>query len=192
VTPIDPIAVAALVTRILNQLGIIHTIGGSIAASFAGEPRSTVDIDVVAALDDTQVAGMVAALSPAFYIDEDAVTRAVRTRTSVNLIHHATLLKVDVFVAGGTPIDAEQLGRRLLVRLADGTELPIHPPEDILLQKLRGFRLGGETSDRQWRDVVAIVRVQGQRLDREYLRRQGEALGVADLLQRAIGGDAVA
>jgi hypothetical protein len=188
-TPVDPIAVAVLVTRALAQLGILHTIGGSIAASFAGEPRSTVDIDVVAALDDAQVAGMVAALSPEFYVDEDAVRRAVRSRTSVNLIHHATMLKVDVFVAGGTPVDAEQLQRRLLVTLPDGTVLPIHPPEDILLQKLRWFRLGGERSDRQWRDVLAIVRVQGRRLDREYLRRQAAALEVEDLLERAVGAD---
>jgi hypothetical protein len=189
-TTVDPLAVAALVTRVLEQLGIVHTIGGSIAASFAGEPRSTVDIDIVAALDDARVDAMVAALSREFYIDEDAVRRAVRNRTSVNLIHHATMLKVDVFVAGGTPVDAEQLERRLVVRLADGTTLPIHPPEDILLQKLRWFRLGGEASDRQWRDVLAIVRVQGNRLDRKYLRRQAEALGVEGLLERALGGGA--
>lgn len=62
----------------------------------------------------------------------------------------------------------------------------MHPPEDILLQKLRWFRLGGETSDRQWRDVVGIVRVQGPSLDRRYLRDQAPALGVADLLDRAL------
>jgi len=135
--PTDPIAVAVRVTQVLDTLGILHTVGGSIAASFAGEPRSTVDIDVVAALADHDVASLVAALAPDFYVDEDAVRRAVRTRTSVNFIDNATMLKVDLFVAGGTPIDAEQLQRRLLVALGDDVMLPIHPPEDILLQKLR-------------------------------------------------------
>src|SRR5688572_28059092 len=153
-TPVDPIAVAAVVVDVLERLGITNTIGGSIAASFAGEPRSTVDIDVVAALEESQVAPLVAALSPDFYVDEDAVRRAIRNRSSVNVIHNATMLKVDIFVAGGTPLDAEQLARRLWIRLADGTELPIHPPEDILLQKLRWFQLGGSVSDRQWRDIV--------------------------------------
>lgn len=124
------------------------------------------------------------ALSPEFYVDEGAVRRAVRNRTSVNLIHHATSLKVDIFVAGGTPLDAEQLRRRLWVRLDNGVELPIHPPEDILLQKLRWYRLGGDVFDRQWRDIVGIVRVQGAELDRTYLQRQARVIRVEDLLDR--------
>lgn len=185
-TPTDPIQVALRVTRVLDALGLDHTIGGSIAASFAGEPRSTVDIDVVVACVEREVAALVAALAKDFYVDEDAVRRAVRNRTSVNLIDNATMLKVDLFVAGGTPLDAEQLQRRLLVSLGNGAVLPIHPPEDILLQKLRWFRLGGEVSDRQWRDVLGIVRVQGDRLDLGYLRRQAPVLAVSDLLERVL------
>jgi hypothetical protein len=185
-TRVDPIAVALRVTRVLDALGIAHSIGGSIASSFAGEPRSTVDIDVVAALAATDVAAFVAALSPDFYVDEDAVRRAVRGHTSVNLIDNATMFKVDVFIAGGTVVDAEQLQRRLVVAVGDGMELPIHTPEDILLQKLRWFRLGGEVSDRQWRDILAIVRVQGERLDRAYLDRQAARLGVEDLLDHVL------
>jgi hypothetical protein len=52
--PVDPIAVALAVTRALDALGIVHTIGGSIAGSIAGEPRSTIDIHVVAALRESR------------------------------------------------------------------------------------------------------------------------------------------
>ena len=83
-TGIDPIAVAAAVAQILDALGIANTIGGSIASSFAGEPRSTIDIDLVAAIADAQVPALVAALSPAFYVDEGALRRAVRTHGTAN------------------------------------------------------------------------------------------------------------
>jgi hypothetical protein len=180
----DPIAVAVAVAQILDALGILHTVGGSLASSFAGEPRSTVDIDIVAAVDATQVDALVAALTPAFYVDEDAVRRAIRDRGSVNLIHQATQLKVDLFVAGGTPLDDQQLRRRKAV-IVGGRTIHIHPPEDILLQKLRWYRSGGEASDRQWRDILGIVRVQADALDRPYLIENAPLLGVADLLERA-------
>jgi hypothetical protein len=184
---IDPIRVALEVTRALDALGIANTVGGSIASSYAGEPRSTVDIDVVAAIRSEHVPALVAALSGTFYLDEDAVRRAVRESSSTNLIHLASMFKVDLFVAGGTPLDAQQIARRVAVPVEEGVTIHIHPPEDILLQKLRWYRRGREVSDRQWRDVRGIVRVQGARLDVGYLRQHAPALGVSDLLERALG-----
>lgn len=183
---VDPIDTALAVGRRLDALGILYTVGGSIASSFAGEPRATIDIDIVAAIDEGHVDALVAALSPEFYVDADALRRAIQARSSANLIHQPTQLKVDLFVAGGTPLDMRQLARRLAVDLGDGRCLYVHPPEDILLQKLRWYRLGGESSDRQWRDIIAIVRVQGRRLDLPYLRESAAILAVSDLLARAL------
>jgi hypothetical protein len=184
---IDPIAIAVGVVRVLDSLGIASTVGGSIASSFAGEPRSTIDIDIVAAIETAHVPALADALAPDFYLDAEALARAVRNRGTTNLIHLASMVKVDLFIAGGTPLDAQQLERRLLMPVRENATLPVHPPEDILLQKLRWFRKGGETSDRQWRDVLGIVRVQGERLDLVYLRQNAPVLDVADLLERAIG-----
>jgi len=181
----DPIAVTVVVTDVLDRLGALHTIGGSLASSFAGEPRSSVDIDIVVALTAAQVTPLVAALAPDFYVDEDAVRRAVRDRGAVNLIHHASHFKVDLFIAGGTPLDLQQLQRRQAVLVA-GRTIHVHPPEDILLQKLRWYTAGGGTSDRQWRDIRGIVRVQGDALDRTYLRENAPVLGVTELLERAL------
>jgi nucleotidyltransferase AbiEii toxin of type IV toxin-antitoxin system len=184
--PVDPLAVAWAISRALESIGVVHTIGGSLAASFAGEPRSTVDIDIVAALEDFHVDHLVAALSGAFYIDEASVRRAIRERSSTNLIHNDTQLKVDLFVAGGTPLDTQQLARRRSVDVGAGRVLPVHPPEDILLQKLRWYQMGGRSSDRQWRDIQGIIRVQGARLDRDYLREHAPALGIDALLADAL------
>ena len=182
---VDAITIALQVTSALDALGVVHTIGGSIASSMAGEPRSTIDVDIVVDLRAEHVPGLVAALQQDFYLDETALQRAVADLSSANLIHHETSIKIDLFIAGGTPLDRQQLARRLRVDVG-GRTLHVHPPEDILLQKLRWYRKGGEVSDRQWRDVVGIVRVQGTRLDRTYLYSQAPVLGVADLLDRAL------
>ena len=136
-------------------------------------------------MDESHIGALVARLDDEFYVSADALTRAVRERRSANLIHHVTQVKVDLFIAGGTPLDASQIARRREVEIA-GRRLFVHPPEDILLQKLRWFRMGGEVSDRQWRDILGIVRVQGTRLDRAYLESHAPILDVADLLYRAL------
>lgn len=183
--PIDSLGVAVQVLDALEAVGARGTIGGSIAASFAGEPRSTIDIDVVTDLTDEQVTPLVEALSGEFYIDERGLRRAVATSSSTNLIHQLTQIKVDIFIAGGTPLDEQQLRRRMPVTVG-GRRLFVHPPEDILLQKLRWYRAGGEVSDRQWRDIQGIIRAQGARLDRPYLMSAAPSLGVEDLLRRAL------
>jgi hypothetical protein len=176
--------VALRVTQALDRLGVLHTIGGSIASSVAGEPRSTLDVDVVAALEPAHIEPLVASLAGEFYIDAEALRRAVTERRSANLIHHQTQIKVDLFVAGGTPLDTLQLQRRRKVDVS-GRVIYVHPPEDVLLQKLRCFRLSGETSDRQWRDVLGIIRVQGTALNRRYLAEHAPLVDVAEVLQRA-------
>ena len=115
---LDPLAAAWHVTDALERLGVRYSIGGSMASTFAGEPRSTLDVDLAADLSEAQIDPFMQLLGDEFYVDANALHRAVVERTSVNVIHSASSVKIDIFVAGGTALgpsledhDASALGR---------------------------------------------------------------------------------
>jgi hypothetical protein len=153
---LGPIQVALQVADALEGCGLLYLVGGSVASSIGGEPRTTLDVDIVVAMAETDVDRFLAALGTEFYADDAAIRRAIRQHSSVNLIHQPSAFKVDLFIAGGSPLDEQQIGRRRRVQVSENPDryLYVHTPEDILLQKLRWFRLGQGVSDRQWRDVL--------------------------------------
>ena len=181
----DPIAIALHVGARLDLVGLDWVIGGSIASSVHGEPRATQDVDIVVGLRAREVNSLVEALDRDYYVDADAVRDAVTAASSFNAVHYMTALKVDFFVAGDDPFEAERLAHRQRIEMPDGF-LYVDTAEHTLLRKLEWYRRGGEASERQWRDVQAIVRIQGDRLDRDRLRLWAGRLGVTDLLQRVL------
>ena len=136
----DPVAVALSVAQVFDACGLRYLVGGSLASSLSGEPRSTLDVDIVVALTPPDVDRVAEALRAEFDVDELALARAAREQSSVNVFHRASAIKVDLFVMGGSPHDEESMHRRqrVLVTADPDRFLYAYTPEDILLQKLRG------------------------------------------------------
>lgn len=180
----EPIAVTLRVVAELDRLGIEYLVGGSLASSLHGRPRTTQDVDLVATLAGRHVSELVRALEKEFYIDADMIHDAIRRRASFNIIHLETMLKVDVFVFAGDELGTEEMRRRIAVELR-GATVWFASPEDIVLQKLEWYRKGEGVSERQWRDALGVIEVQGERFDWSYARRWANEIGVLELLDRA-------
>jgi len=157
----DILIAAEPVAKAFEKLGILYYIGGSVASSAYGIPRSTMDVDMVSDLKPEHVRSFVKMLEPSYYIDENMILDAIRRCSSFNLIHLETMLKIDVFITKNAPYDIETFKRRRKDTLDEEqktAEFYLVSPEDIILNKLAWYRLGGGVSDRQWNDVLGVLK----------------------------------
>jgi len=184
--PPDPLAATLTVVHILESLRIPYLITGSLASALHGLARSSMDADLVADLRMEHAEPLVRELGEAFYVDLHAVREAIRRRSSFNAIHLEGAFKVDVFVCKDRPFDRLQLERGALYQVSPAASAYFASPEDLVLSKLERYRLGHESSARQWGDVLGVMKLQGETLDLCYLQRWAAELGVAELLERAL------
>ncbi len=176
------------VLHVFDKMNIPYVVVGSFASSIHGMPRSTNDADVLALMKPAQASVFAAELQDEFYADEQAIIQAVKARRNFNVIHLESMFKVDIFVAKQSGFEAMQLERRQLEVLNPDLQRTAYfvTAEDTVLAKLVWYRKGNEISDRQWQDILGVIRMQTGHLDLEYLRHWAEELGVADLLARAM------
>ena len=187
-TASDLVAALRPVTDALDALGVPFYIGGSLASSTHGIARSSLDPDVIVMLEPQHVDLLVARLASDYYIPVDRLRAAVVDKSPCNLIHLTTMFKIDLFVSKGRPFDRSALDRARPLPLDEGSDAPSVPmatAEDTVLAKLEWFRRGGEVSERQWLDVVGVLKVNPD-VDHDYLRDWAHSLGVTDLLERAL------
>jgi hypothetical protein len=184
----EPISVTLLVVDVLDKLGIPYLIGGSIAGAIYGVARSTIDVDIIADVHLQHAVPLADAFDNAFYVSIDSIKEAVSNRGSFNIIHLETMFKVDIFVNKQRPFDKSQFERRIkqVISSEPRCEVYVASAEDNVLAKLEWYRKGGEVSERQWRDVLETLKIQ-ENMDVNYLRHWASVLGVADLMEKALG-----
>lgn len=185
----EPVEVTLKVTEVFENLGVAYLIGGSLASTLYGMVRTTQDSDVVAEMRREHLQPFVSALQDEFYLDDEMIADAIARNSSFNIIHRETMFKVDVFIPRPHPFLQSQLdrARRLTFTFETEVSAKFASPEDTILSKLEWYRLGGEVSERQWRDILGILKTRAGELDLEYLRKWASELKLDDLLERALG-----
>lgn len=172
--------------RKLNKLNLTYYLTGSMASNYWGIPRSTHDLDFVIQLPPSAVPAIVAAFSGDYYIDEAAIRAAYRPPHQFNAIDNRSAMKVDFWLPNPQPFEKEMLKRRVPATLY-GEPAWISSAEDVILHKLVWNRM--TPSDRQLGDAAGVLAVQGERLDKNYLKQWGDELGVFVQLEQLLRGD---
>ena len=176
------------VVNAFEKFSIPYYIGGSIASSIYGMARATMDIDIVADVKLHHISLLRQELKTSYYIDEDMINEAIQNSSSFNLIHLETAIKIDVFIFKDIPYHQNAFERKIKDTLEDDdikTEFYFSSPEDIIISKLQWYELGGKVSERQWLDVIGVIKVQGDSLDKNYLKIWTKRFGIFELLKNA-------
>lgn len=183
-----PLALVQQMAAIFEELGLSYALGGSMASSLLGEPRTTIDVDVAVQLDASVGEAFIERVTADFYVPVASARDAIAAHSSFNLIDTTSTLKVDVFVVGDGLLDRNQIERRVHVDLpGQRGSIWVTSGEDQVLRKLDWCRQGGSVSERQWRDVIGILRVNGSAMDLPYLRATAAAVGLGSDLEAAFG-----
>lgn len=184
----EPILVLVKIASVLQRLGVPYFVGGAMASAVHGVARATRDVDVIADLRTEHAEPLAAALQSEFHFDDRALAAAIRRRGRFSAVHLSSMFVVDLFVAGDEPYARAQMERRREEQVCPLPECSAYfaTAEDVVLAMLSWYRDAADRPARHWADLMGVVRTQGEALDRHYLGRWAEALGLTTLLRRAL------
>jgi hypothetical protein len=169
-----------LVASRLEQSEIPYMITGSSALDFYAQPRMTRDVDLVVELNPSDAPTLNRLFSSDFYLDENAVLRAIQNRSMFNAIHNGWMIKVDFIVRKDSEYRRVEFGRRQAMDLGGGVRVFVASPEDLILSKLEWSKeTNSEVQNRDIQSLLALV----PNLDYEYLKKWSVVLGVDKRLE---------
>ncbi len=171
------------VSRRLEAAGIGYMLTGSVAMNYYAQPRMTRDIDMVVALEETDVETFVSLFERDYYLDSRSIKRAIAGRSMFNLIHNNSVIKVDFIVLKPDAYRQEEFARRHRIALTD-FQTWIVSREDLILSKLHWAK--DSRSELQLRDVRNLLTAD---CDLEYVHRQAARLGLGELMIEAENQD---
>ncbi len=183
----DSITLAGTLHLLLESINIPYYISGGVASSIHGEARSTRDLDLVIQIQVSQIDLLVQTLEVAgYYCPAGAVEDMKQEREkTLNITHMETIANADLIVMdNSSPFAIYQMSRRILLDVEGIPQFWIASPEDLILQKLLWGR--GSRSEKQWRDVLGILKLQSGNLNYIYLTEWAERLNIFDALKQAL------
>jgi hypothetical protein len=170
-----------LVLSKLDECSILYMVTGSFASNMHGVPRATYDADVVIDVDQESLEKFLESLGQEFYRSEKGAKEALARERMFNIIHLETGFKVDLIIKKKRAFSQEEFKRREQASYL-GEPRWFATAEDVIIAKLEWSKLGD--SERQFSDALNVARVQGENLDREYLKKWARELDLEQHLER--------
>ncbi len=170
---------------VLEQLEIPYLVVGSFATSIWGEPRMTLDIDIVIDLLPNQIESLCRAFPPPdFYVSETAVREALSRRRQFNVLYPTTAVKIDFMIPRLDDWGRIQMTRGR-TRLYDGDiNLQVCSPEDVIISKMRYYKEG--KSPKHLRDIAGVLNLQKGSLDRDYIQKWADSSDLKEIWQQIL------
>jgi hypothetical protein len=179
----EEIDVLKIVTGRLEHAGIGYMMTGSMALNYYALPRMTRDIDLVVDLSPPDAELIIDLFRSDFYVDGEAVRRAIERRESFNAIEMTRVVKVDFVVRKDSTYRRMEFARKRQASV-DGHPLFIVAPEDLVISKLDWAR--ATRSEIQLRDVRSILE-SVRDLDHAYMAEWIDRLGLEALYREVRG-----
>ena len=180
----DLFSILESVGEALEAVRVPYALTGSIASSYYGRPRGSIDADLAVQMTATQADALSARLAGRFYVSVEGLREACLTCGMANLIHMASGLKIDLSVLKPTEYYRQVMARMRQVTLpGGGRPVWMVSAEDVVLMKLEWRK--DTRSARQMEDVLGVIQTCRGTLDWDYLTRWADPLGVRDDLEQA-------